>query len=119
MPYEFKRMTPEERQETLRCRLEHGYPLHASPHPFRGSGCYLLTATNFEHAQIMATPQRRNELETAVVEAMLDIQAVIHGWVVLPNHYHLLVGVEALDSVSAALRRVHGRTSRKWNLADG
>jgi putative transposase len=38
--------------------------------------------------------------------------------VVLPNHYHILLSIEALDSVSAALKQLHGATSREWNLAD-
>ncbi|MGH9767714.1 MAG: transposase [Blastocatellia bacterium] len=37
----------------------------------------------------------------------------------LSNHYHALVGVEKPDDVSAALKSLHGATSREWNLADG
>jgi putative transposase len=38
---------------------------------------------------------------------------------VLPNHYHALVGVDSLDKVSSALKRLHGTTSRLWNNEDG
>jgi putative transposase len=117
--YEYRKITPEEREDVLRQRRERGYPLHAPPHPFRQAGYYLITAANFEHAPIMRAPERRTEFESRLLEAMNDIRADAVGWVILPNHYHILVGVESLDQVSAALKQLHGSTSREWNLADG
>jgi len=119
MAYRYRQLTLEEREEILRQRRERGYPLHAPPHPFRQAGYYLITAANFEHVPIMATPARRTEFEARLLEAMQGIQADVVGWVVLPNHYHVLVGVESLDWVSAALKGLHGSTSREWNMADG
>ncbi len=119
MPYEYRQLTPTEREEVLQQRRERGYPLHAPPHPFRQKGHYLLTAANYEHVPIMAAPERRTSFEAALIGAMEGIGADIAGWVVLPNHYHVLVGVESLDLVSAAIKGLHGATSREWNLADG
>ncbi len=119
MKYEYRKMTPEEREDVLCQRRERGYPLHAPPHPFRQAGYYFITAANAEHAPIMSEPARRTEFETRLLEAMQSIQADVVGWVVLPNHYHILIGVGTLDSVSAALKGLHGSTSREWNLADG
>ena len=119
MPYEYRRMTPEERQEVLRQRRERGYPLHAPPHPFRQAGKYLLSAANFEHATIMSSPDRRTDFEARLIAAVYDLGADVFGWVILPNHYHILVGIEHLDDISAALKHLHGTTSREWNLADG
>ncbi len=135
MPYEYRRLTPEEREEVLRQRRERGYPLHAPPHPFRQAGRFLLTAANFEHAAIMASSDRRTEFETRLLAALrVDSNdrsnglphvgasqgryAEVYGWVILPNHYHALVGVESLELVSTALKQLHGATSREWNLAD-
>jgi len=111
-------MAPEEREKVLRQRRELGYPLHAPPHPYREAGYYLITAVNFEHARIMAVPERRTQFEALLLDAMASIQADQVGWVVLPNHYHLLIGVESLDLVSTVVKRLHGSTSREWNLAD-
>jgi len=119
MPYEYRKMTTEERELVLRQRRERGYPLHDPPHPFREAGRYLLTAANFEHAHIMAAPERRTDFEARLLEAMERIQAQTYGWVVLPSHYHILACVHSLDDVSAALKQLHGSTSREWNLADG
>jgi putative transposase len=118
MPYEYRKLTPEEREEVLRQRRKCGYPLHAPPHPFRLAGYYLITAANFEHAPIMNNAKRRTDFEARLLDAMQNIQADVVGWVILPNHYHILIGVGSLDWVSAALKPLHGTTSREWNRAD-
>ncbi len=67
----------------------------------------------------MRAPDRRDEFEARLLGEFLSIDAEIGGWVVLPNHYHIVVGVDSLDTVSSILKQLHGTTSREWNLADG
>ncbi len=119
MPYEYRNLNDEEREEVLRQRRERGYPLHAPPHPFREDGYYFISAANYEHVHIMDTPERRTEFEGRLVSVLQAINAVVDGWVILSNHYHFLTCVESLDHVSAALKQLHGSTSYKWNKADG
>jgi putative transposase len=119
MPYEYRQLTPEEREEAVRQRREQGYPLHAPPHSIRGEHCYLLSAANYEHFPIMAVPERRTAFERRLLSALVIVHTEVIAWVVLPNHYHALVNVGSLASMSAALQGVHGSTSREWNLADG
>jgi putative transposase len=119
MAYEYRKLTVQEREEVLRQRRERGYPLHSPPHPFRAAGRYFITAANFEHASLMVLPERRTEFEIRLLSAMREIEAEMYGWVVLPNHYHFSAGVATLDQISAALKQLHGATSREWNLVDG
>jgi len=118
MPYAYRQMTPEEREETVRRRQERGYPLHSPPHPIRGSGRYLITAANFEHCDIMASPDRRTDFESRLLESMRGIAAEVYGWVVLSNHYHVLIWVSSLNHVSSCLKNLHGKTSYEWNQED-
>lgn len=94
-------------------------PLHAPPHSFRGEGYYLISAANYEHACVMETPKRRTEFESRLLLALKEIEVKIAAWVILPNHYHLLAGVNSLGSVSATLKQLHGSTAFEWNKADG
>jgi len=119
MPYEYRKMSSEEKMAVVENRIKRGYPLHAPPHPYRGSGWYLLTATNFEHVPVMAAPGRRDAFEKRLLSALDAIEGEIGGWVILANHYHVLVRVDTLDDVSPVLKQLHGSTSREWNLADG
>lgn len=119
MPYEYRHMTPAERAAAVEERRKRGYPLHAPPHPYREAGWYFITATNFEHAHIIVPDERRTAFEEQLLTDIQSIEAKIGGWMVLPNHYHILMGVDSLDDVSAALKQLHGSTSRAWNLEDG
>src|SRR5215813_4889472 len=53
-----------------------------------------------------------------LINKLQEIQARIYGWVILPNHYHGLWSVDTMDSLSRALKQLHGQTSREWNLLD-
>jgi putative transposase len=119
MPYDYRKLTPKQREEVIAQRRAMGYPLHAPPHPFRDEGYYLLTAANYEHARVMESPDRRTEFEKRLLAAFQEIEAGIVGWVILANLYHILAGVKSLDDVSAALKQLHGSTSFEWNRIDG
>lgn len=119
MPYEYRKLTPQEQEKVVELRKQWGYPLHAPPHPYRANGTFLITAANFEHKDIMHSPERRSALQELLLHAFHEIDAVIIGWVILPNHYHILAGLESLDLISNLLRLLHGRTSHDWNLHDG
>jgi len=119
MPYKYRRMSAAEREAIVRRRRDQGWPLHAPPHPFRHAGTYILTAATFEHVPIMAGAARLTEVSGLLLRSLREIGTEVFAWVVLPNHYHVLAGVRALADVSAALGRLHGSTSRAWNLADG
>ncbi len=119
MSYEYRKMTSEEREAVLRLRRARGYPLHNPPHPLREAGSYLITAATFEHQHILTTNERRTDLEARVLEQCREKDVQIFAWIILPNHYHLLVGVEALAPVTKSIKQLHGKTAREWNLADG
>jgi len=67
----------------------------------------------------MHSPDRRDGFETRLLETFRSVGADIGGWIVLPNHDHILLGVDSLDTVSRLLKQLHGTTSRQWNQADG
>jgi putative transposase len=119
MPYEYRKLSPKERAEIVRYRSERGYPLHAPPHPFREAGAYLISAANFEHKALMKSSERRTEFEMQLLNILHEISDDVVAWVILSNHYHFLAYVQSLDHVSAALKQLHGTTSREWNIEDG
>jgi putative transposase len=118
MPYKYRKLSAKERDDVVKYRQEHGYPLHAPPHPFRDAGAYLISAANFEHRPILSSPERRTQFETRLLDSIKEIAEEIIGWVVLPNHYHVLLAVDSLDAVSETLKYLHGKTSREWNIED-
>ena len=78
----------------------------------------MITGVNFDHKPIMFSAERRSDFEARPINKLQEIQARIYGWVILPNHYHGLWSVDTMDSLSRALKQLHGQTSREWNLLD-
>ncbi len=118
MPYEYRRMSPEQREAILRVRAERGYPLHAPPHPLKEKTYYLLSAANFEHRHIMVNAERRTEFQKLALEKFQEFDNEVSAWVFLPNHYHVLAYVPNFPKLPVLFNRLHGSTSRKWNLED-
>ena len=116
--YEYRRLTPQQRAELVQQRLSLGFPPHSPPHPVRDQPFYLLTAACYEHRHHMRAQSRRQQVLEALYELFTMNGMGIRAWVVLPNHYHLLAHVPDFDVLGSIFRRVHGPTSRKWNLED-
>jgi putative transposase len=128
--YEYRKLTPEEQAELVKYRLSRGYPPHAPPHPIRDRRLYLLTAACYEHQCYVQSEYRRQQLLNIIFDRFgdsgggeesaeaLTTNITIFAWVILPNHYHLLVQVENFDVLGELFRKIHGATSHKWNLED-
>jgi putative transposase len=116
--YEYRKLTPEQRAELTQQRRALGYPPHSPPHLVRDQPFYLLTATCYEHACQMESQARREQILDSLFEQFVTAGMEIHAWVVLPNHYHLLVHVTDFDALGSVFRLVHGPTARQWNLED-
>jgi putative transposase len=117
--YEYRKLTPEQRAARVQERLRRGFPPHSPPHQVRDRRVYLLTAACYEHACNMSSPRRRQQLLDALFAVLKAKRLEIRAWVVLPNHYHLLVHLMDFDVLGGCLRQVHGPTAREWNREDG
>lgn len=116
--YEYRKLTSEQRADLVRQRLARGFPPHSPPHPITNQNLYLLTATNYEHTKVMFTDQRRKELLDLVFDHMISNGIEIRAWVVLPNHYHLLVHLNDFKILGQIFKQIHGSTARQWNIED-
>jgi putative transposase len=113
--YDYRKMTQEERQQTLRVRRERGFPLHAPPH-FRGvSGRYLITAACFEHQHIFEQPEELSYLAEEMLGSLKAAGISPEAWVFLPNHYHFLSEMATVSLASETLRLAHSRIATTIN----
>jgi putative transposase len=111
-------------------RLSRGYPPHSPPHPVRDKQFYLLTAACYKHQYHMHSESRRQRLlemmfdrfsnngSEEISTEVLTTNLRICAWFVLPNHYHLLVHIDNFEVLGELFRRIHGVTSRQWNVED-
>jgi putative transposase len=109
---------PDQQAEAVEERLARGYPAHSPPHPVGGQPFYLLTAACYEHKHHMRSGERRRQILGRLFELFTQNGMEILAWVVLSNHYHLLVHMADFGALGKIFRLVHGATSRQWNLED-
>jgi putative transposase len=128
--YEYRKLTYKQKAELVQYRISQGYPPHSPPHLVRDQEFYLLTATCYEHQSYMDLESRRQQILKTVFDRFgdegcdqesteeLTTNLKICAWVILPNHYHLLVHVRDFNVLSEIFRRIHGALSRQWNQED-
>ena len=78
----------------------------------------MLTAACYEHRRHINTPPRRQELLDLIFEQFISVKMEIVAWVVLDNHYHLLVYVPDFDLLGPIFKQIHGSLAYKWNGED-
>jgi putative transposase len=66
----------------------------------------------------MQNTTRRQTVLDSLFEAFIQDGQEIQAWVVLPNHYHLLVFTTEFDRLGKLIRSVHGPSAYHWNLED-
>jgi putative transposase len=119
--YDWRNMTPHEREETLALRKEWQRPWHTPPHRISSFGdAYLITAACYEHqAYIGLSASRLADFEAQLTEVLGRSCHVIQAWAILPNHYHVLVRTKQVLQSLKDLGLLHGRTSFRWNKEEG
>lgn len=118
--YQWRSLSGPDRAELLAARQRAGYPWHGPPHwKTDGPTRFHLTAACYEHApHIGRSTDRMTAFAGELMTTCAPPVARVFAWCILPNHYHLLLETPHLRALTAAVGRLHGRTSRAWNLAE-
>ena len=116
--YDYRKLTPEQKEQLVEERRARGYPAHQPPHPIQIEAAYLLTAVCYEHKQHINTPDRRSSLLDSLFTQFMELGMTLSAWVILTNHYHLLVHISEFKLLRELFRLVHGRSSYEWNKED-
>ena len=118
--YDWRRMTDEERKQTLALRHSRKLPWHSPPHfDFEGTNCYLISAACYEHSHVIGrNAERITECEDETLKIYREFCRSLYAWCILPNHYHGLLKTQRVKALPHALGQFHGRSSCKWNAED-
>ena len=113
-------MSALEIESLLAMRKREGLPWHYPPRYDQGARHYMITAACYQHEPILgAQASRMVELENSLSVVIAEAAGNhLRAWVVLPNHYHVLVFAPDILGLLKSLGRMHGRLSRRWNLED-
>lgn len=92
---------------------------HHPPYILIGETWYFITASALGKSRVLK-PTSHKQKFTRILFELADFFSInIFAWVVLDNHYHLLMHVQSGNQVSEFIRRLHGRSAYEMNKLDG
>jgi putative transposase len=118
--YNWRKMSDKDRKDVLKERKVYRRPWHAPPHfDYEGDLRFIITAACFEHKPVIgASAGRMSECESDLIQITHGFGAVLYGWCILPNHYHLLIRTDRIKEFLREIGRFHGGSSYRWNAED-
>jgi putative transposase len=115
--YLWRQLDDAHRRSLLDWRVERGYPWHSPPHrPNFGHLRFLVSAACYDHRlHIGHSLERMERFACELLAVLREHAAQTYAWVLLPNHYHVLVEAPDVLRLLSQLGKLHGRSSFSWN----
>ena len=92
---------------------------HHPPHVYLDDTWYMITASTWDRSRLLSSDEAKSLLRAKLRELVPACGIRLMAWVILDNHYHLLLETSAGEALSGFVGRLHGSTSRRLNLLDG
>ena len=95
-------------------------PLHTPAHLLRDDSIYTVTASTYQQQNFMESNRRKEQWQNAFFKACQLYQWHIIAWVVLNNHYHIIMRLPEQNAASLPklIASLHKFTARQWNVDD-
>ena len=93
---------------------------HTPAHLFRANAVYMLTGASYQKRPMIHGERRKQQWREAFQTAADLYHWAVLAWVVLDNHYHVIVQAPetSAESLPSFVSSYHKFTARKWNGAD-
>ena len=96
--------------------------LHHPPHILLDDTWYQITASTYQNRPVLASPESKQLAGDLLQTLINEFGFRLKAWVILNNHYHLLLKSKRGVDLPLFIRRYHGRISfdlnRKENVRD-
>ena len=89
------------------------------PHIYEANACYFLTARTVRRRRLFGNDLRRALLQELVQACAEQYGIKLHAWVILANHYHLLLRVLESAALPGFVRTLHAKSALELNKLDG
>jgi putative transposase len=91
-------------------------PDHHPPHIYADNTWYMITASTLNHAPFLISEQVKLLVRDKLQELAQAFGISLLAWVILDDHYHLLLKTKPGRDLPRFIGRLHGSTSRRINL---
>ena len=91
---------------------------HRPPHIFLDETRYIITASTLNHVPYLADSSKKQIWRDTIMALLKEFRLALYAWVLLDNHYHLLLKVKRGHDLPRFIGRLHGSTSFQINRLD-
>ncbi len=91
-------------------------PDHHPPHFYLDETWYIITASTLHRAPLLAGERSKKLVGDTLKGLVLQFEILLRAWVILDNHYHLLLKTGQGKDLPRFIGRLHGSTARQINL---
>ena len=92
---------------------------HHPPHIFLDNTWYIITSATVNHTPFLADARAKIVVREKLKALIQQFDIMLRAWVILNDHYHLLLKTNVGKDLSRFFGQLHGSTSRQINLWDG
>lgn len=87
--YNWRKMTPDQREDLLQSRKVNRLPWHSPPHHPGNSTQFHITAACYEHPPVIGnSSSRMAEFEANLLDGIhTEGNTKVYAWAILSNHY--------------------------------
>jgi putative transposase len=86
------------------------------PHVYLDRTAYRVTASALNCTPVLSGTRTKSLFRSELQKLLLKFNMKLRAWVVLDNHYHLLLKTDQGRDLASFFARLHGSTSRQINL---
>ncbi|MDP2693137.1 MAG: transposase [bacterium] len=91
---------------------------HRPPHLFIDDWCYFLTARCQEKKNFFDLENKKKLFVKAINKAVCKFEVELFSWVLLDNHYHMLMRIKNSKNIPRFIHNLHANSSRLINDFD-
>jgi putative transposase len=91
---------------------------HAPPHRTKEPGGYFITAGTYKKQHFLLEENRREFLINLIWSCAAQLDLIVQAWVVLSNHYHLVLEAAQDSNIPLFAKRLHSISARQVNELD-
>ena len=89
--------------------------MHHPPHIYLDDTWYIITASTLNYTPFLSSGRAKALVRDKLKELIQEFKITLRAWVILDNHYHLLLKTYLGNDLSRFFGRLHGGTSFKIN----
>jgi putative transposase len=94
-------------------------PLHTPAHLFVNDSFFFITAGCYHKKAYVDSDAKKEFLYVTICKEVKRYLAELHGWVLLDNHYHILIKLQDAFLLPRLIQTIHSKSAITINNIDG